>query len=720
MAQGLRLKEVSIKGFRGYGDEERTLDLTAPVTILFGGNRSGKSSTLNAIEWALYGKEVTGKGATGIVERKRGWLVVNRACESARVKLVMSSQEGEIAVTRKSSKTGRKKTEAFSFVDEKGNEHEEDVDLWKFLGLEARDFMSLVYLHQEVIRDIVVSEPSVRRAALDRLLGISDLRTLYESLKRIRVRDYEKRTEQIYRELERELEARSRSYEERIEALREKGVERGLKGDSFTEETIVDLSAKAADLLGSLAREAGIGAPDLKAAGGTEDFADYERRAKEVIRRLRGENPGTVSQRGLIDLRERLNRAISEYESAAKELEDLKREKEELESSGDLEVLRARKEEYIARRKELDQRLRRINARLPVVSATIDYLSELEDKSSRTPCPACEQDVVPESLMERLRAVREEMGEEVEGLGKESEDLSKKVKSLEGDIRRLEELVERRIPESEGKARSLRESIGELLEVAITDDDDVKKMVRDKLAEIEKRLDEAKKVLERYNEGIASAEETLEQAGIIHEVLEARAKVEVIRSISSSPEWRSMNEARDRLNRMLDAVEKARDSVEAALNEKKRERLGEAEERIKEYYRVLVERPDFEGITIDPDGDNEVYAASDGDSEKVVSFFNQGDMNCAALSIFLALGGSASREGGPCFIILDDPSQSLDTEQKRRLARLIDKVSSERQVLLATMDGELLQSLQEEVSRAKVVYQLGEWDPQSGPSIMRE
>ncbi len=119
---------------------------------------------------------------------------------------------------------------------------------------------------------------------------------------------------------------------------------------------------------------------------------------------------------------------------------------------------------------------------------------------------------------------------------------------------------------------------------------------------------------------------------------------------------------------------------------------------------------------IDPE-DHDVYAVSDEDKEKLITFFNQGDMNCAALSIFLALGGSSARDSGAGFLILDDPSQSLDSEQKRKLAALIDRVAADRQVVLATMDEELLKALQDEVSKAKRVYRFGEWDPVKGPSI---
>lgn len=167
MAGGLRIKEMRIKGFRGYGEEEKRLDFSSPVVLIRGGNRSGKSSTLNALEWVLYGDEMVGKTATGIPERKKGWLIRNRGCKFARVEVVFESGGGEIRVRREmGGGSSSRKSKAFSFVDEEGREYEDQTELWKRLGMELKDFMSSVYLHQEVIRDIVVSEPKNRKEAL--------------------------------------------------------------------------------------------------------------------------------------------------------------------------------------------------------------------------------------------------------------------------------------------------------------------------------------------------------------------------------------------------------------------------------------------------------------------------------------------------------------------------------------------------------------------------
>lgn len=51
----MRLKSISVRGFRGFNDAQ-TLDLSDPLTIFEGPNGSGKTSIGEAVEWLLYGR----------------------------------------------------------------------------------------------------------------------------------------------------------------------------------------------------------------------------------------------------------------------------------------------------------------------------------------------------------------------------------------------------------------------------------------------------------------------------------------------------------------------------------------------------------------------------------------------------------------------------------------------------------------------------------------
>lgn len=718
MTESFRLKEIRIKGFRGYGNEERRIDLSGPVVLLYGGNRSGKSSTTNAIEWALYGGEVTDKAKTGITERK-GWLARNRQCESASVELVLESDGKELRVFRELGGKRKRSGGSFHFVDENGEKLADQAALWRRLGMEARDFMSSAYLHQEVIRDIVISDPRIRKEALDRLLGISDLRNLLGALGELKTSRYEKDVNDIYEHLQRNINARASAYRETMGKSLAEGEGRGMEKGEFTLEGFNGRCASAAAQSAELARRAGIEGIEVEPPADIADFTAFKESATRVVRRLRDENPGSVSRSELIKERSDLEGALAAWRSKAEAKRRLLDEKGELEKGGSLEALRERLAGKKAEAAGIVSRLESINARLPVMRETVKYLEKLEDRTAETACPSCEQPIVPEEVLRRLREAEAGMGEEANDLSRRSRELDAEIKAVSNTVGRLEEILGKELPEAEEAVTDSRAEIGRLLDRPLSGEDDPEKLVGDRLQQIEKKLDEAARVLQQYNEGINAIEDAVQEAGLIRNFLEAQERIATIDAITDSEDWKEMDAARGRLFRELEMVKRVGEAIGAVLDETTEEKLQSAEDAISSCYRALVERPDFESIWIDP-VDHEVYAVSGEEREKVVTFFNQGDMNCAALSIFLALGGSPEREGGPAFLILDDPSQSLDSEQKRKLASLIDRVAADRQVLLATMDEELLEALKGGVSKAKRVYRFGEWDPVKGPSISEE
>src|SRR4030095_11517942 len=90
----------------------------------------------------------------------------------------------------------------FYFQLDGGPMREQEEELRVMLGAELRDYMSWVHLHQEVINALVVEEPSARKNALDRLLGLAELRNFADGLKKSGVRDHLKETERIFAEIE--------------------------------------------------------------------------------------------------------------------------------------------------------------------------------------------------------------------------------------------------------------------------------------------------------------------------------------------------------------------------------------------------------------------------------------------------------------------------------------------------------------------------------------
>ena len=101
------LARLTARGFRGFAGE-REFEFDKPVVILFGENHRGKSSTLNAVEWCLFGDQCVGK-KTGIPERL-DWEVPNRHMPDrvVAVEAEFKSSDGTCVVRREMTGTGRR------------------------------------------------------------------------------------------------------------------------------------------------------------------------------------------------------------------------------------------------------------------------------------------------------------------------------------------------------------------------------------------------------------------------------------------------------------------------------------------------------------------------------------------------------------------------------------------------------------------------------------
>src|SRR5947209_19711589 len=100
---------LAVRGFRGFTCEQ-TFEFPSPATILSGENHFGKSSTLNALEWCLFGDQCKGKD-TNIRERV-GWIIPNQSLErlDVRVELWVIDTDGAFVVRRQLHQPAKKRT----------------------------------------------------------------------------------------------------------------------------------------------------------------------------------------------------------------------------------------------------------------------------------------------------------------------------------------------------------------------------------------------------------------------------------------------------------------------------------------------------------------------------------------------------------------------------------------------------------------------------------
>ncbi len=571
--------------------------------------------------------------------------------------------------------------------------------------------MSSVYLHQEVIRDLVVTTPTVRKEALDRLLRVAHLRNLFEGLKQVKIRDYESSISDTYASLEDTVSTIAKTYEKELADDADRARSLGVKEKELSPAGLRARVEKALARLQEAAQEAETELAEIETPATPAETRSFLKSLKEATKRIRTENPPSRSRSDLDKKKQLIERALSLYEIELEALKAKKSQKQDFERKfGTLERILQERERLEIEENKLKEELGRVNRRVHVVTETISYLEGLEDKTGPSPCPACEQTIVPEKILERLRAWQEEFAGRTRSTQKEAQEITQKMNALSQNEKTLRALIEQDIPEAERAVQKAVASLLEALGSKVERDEDLVAVARKRLNSIEDDLDKI--------EGIDREAEAIES---IANVLKRKEKIRDLEQVRQSPEWKALDRARDRLNEKLEQIQKVKDAVSEILRERSEARITETRDEVRTIYRKLVERPDFEWLEIDPET-YDVYAVSDAgtEREKVLTFFNQGDMNCAALSIFLALGSAARQEDGPGFIMMDDPSQSLDSTQKLRFARLLGDLSEQKQILLSTMDQELLEFLKQEITKKKKIYTFGQWDPRTGPRICAE
>ena len=196
----IRLVWIAVREFRGWRGRMR-LQLDQPIAVVVGANGGGKSSTLNALEWCLFGKKVEVAGS-GLRERI-DWEVRPRGAGQAatEVSLGLDIDGREIRVTRQRSAgaSGAQDMLSVCLPDADGLNGDAAQDWLDDHGLgDWQDWRRAHCFHQEAARDRVLQR-SDRGQLLASLLGLNG----YVDL---RARIGELRGAELMREVDNELD----------------------------------------------------------------------------------------------------------------------------------------------------------------------------------------------------------------------------------------------------------------------------------------------------------------------------------------------------------------------------------------------------------------------------------------------------------------------------------------------------------------------------------
>ncbi len=720
-ASHFTLDKVTIAGFRGY-NSPKTISLGGRSAVFLGPNMSGKSCTLGAIEWCLFGDFYSLPADRTHV----GDELVNDHSPSTSVKLELV-RAGKRFVVERVKQRGESKSKLKVTVDDGTvvQDPEASNRVFQILGLGFEDFVRSVYLHQENTRDILTEDKKVRSEAMDRLFGLESLRNISDGLKPSTVKDIlsslAKERDSIVELIEAKVSEAKRNVDEAVATASKVGLPKRSLTLAHAKEVLSNTMAtlKQASEGTDITIPVGVPVseyPDIEAASCSISTAvttirkhvPEDRRLKEI-------------NRSIADL----DSAHGEYTKAQTALSEAQRQlKAFVKKNGDAKDIEHRISTLEAKIQGLEQSKEQMDAKGKLIQAGIKYL---DDVTRLTKCPICDSPVKQADLVEHLQkeaktAVTKEL--------KNIEDSIEKAESERKDAKRvLEELSE-----LDTKVKDAKESVGErTAEIAklirkTLSTENVEAESRKELSRLRSQKDKLDAPTRERETRFTEIAAGLEQARAIAEVLKRRDRLEELSEVHERKELKNIEAVIRELAGLQTSVELLGDTTRELQTELAQSLVAKSMPAIKRFYSDLAGHPYYDSMEI------EVQAESRGgvvknlyvvkgisekeNSESVASLkFSTGHMNCVGLSVFLALAHEGAYTHNLGFLILDDPSQNLDGKHKEALAKVLAKMPEKSQLIVATEDESFQSQLASSFKTDDVVrVEFGAWDV-DGPKI---
>jgi len=721
MPAKLLLKRIHAEGFRGI-NEPVDLDCGPQATFLFASNGQGKSSILGAIEWCLFG-ELKYQSSEN---RTSDELVNINSGGKALVRLELESEDGRFIVER--SRVTRKLETKLAVTTPGGEELEDDsarACLFRALGLSFDDFYRAVFLHQESVRGLLTDEPRVRDEALDRLFGLEKLRDVLTAIPVSVVREAVQEIQGKKQRATDKLSGAAAQAEQTRRTHLEEALEANFEEKDLTLATALGIISDIQKALAGACAQDGQEMPALPSVNETDDLEKIARKVKETTKnkRLAGSRSSPVDKAttaliSIQQLEKELANAQNDQSEAAKAVAYHR------ERFGDPETFEERKAEIQARINGLERERDVLGLQDRVFTDAIAFLKTIP----ATSCPVCEQDIEPERVLGSLES-------------RVASDQKSKNERISSDMRVAKKALDE-IEEAarEGKRLEIKHrSAGESLEKIAGKAEPI--TGKSPLGDLANRLAEEKAKIHASLEGLKKAQEQAEQLlqgidanadrlRLVHKFLKADEQFAVIRAKTQTDGDAEEAAALDEHLNSLMELEESINSINQAISKVSRERAATAIETSREgvsrYYRHLCNHPYFDGIRIDVEDRSvkgiqknsytiRAFSTADGKDTQASSRLSTGQMNCVALSVYLALKEVLTHNLG--FIILDDPSQNLDAAHKSALVKSLGEMKGSAQLLVATQDEEMQRMLAAELNGAGTRAYSLVWSPKNGTAV---
>ncbi len=716
----LGIKMLKIKGFRGYVDEKE-FTFETPVIILFGENHRGKSSTLNAIEWCLFGKECIGRD-TGIRERI-DWEVRNRNLplkDEVFVEIELKDENNDtFKIMRKWISKEKDELQITLPDGQLLTKEEAEKRLDQILKCSFRDFLTTVYQHQEAIRAILTQEPRDRNDAIDRLLGLSDYRNILSGINEAKIDEKQRKLNEKLEIFKGNIETALKTRQKDLEEKRKELINKGIKESFINENGAYEIAKIVKEALSQFASEIGLTLTDLPISENWKEIKEkFLDKVNKEITRFRSEMPDVKRQGELVKEKHKITSLQSILEIKNKKYQDAKKKIEEfIKDIGDEEKLNNTKSHIEKQIALKEKELKEINAKGKTISEAIEYLKlESIDKNI---CPVCEKetpDLLTHLEQEWNKKYKEQMGK----IKDEREKLKKDLDNVEQRLKQLRELDKNK-KTAENELKEIYKEIAAYLKREITEKDDPSTILAKHLNELDEEINKLKESIDSRQKKLDDIQEKAKELEQILEILNLEEKRKIVEEIKETPEYKKIEDLKDKMAELANELNKIKEAINQASHEEAKEKIIFACKKINELFCKITNNPAISKIELSVTPDSRTgrnnYEFKDQNGKDLTPILSQGDLNALALSIFLGLSSLNNQFG---FLMLDDPSQSLGSAHKEKFVEILDDISAHRSIILSTMDKELQDLIVSKLTKAKTKYIFTNWTPTGGPEVRRE
>lgn len=725
MSEKFRIDSLEIEGFRGI-NEQRDFRFDKPFVTLYGDNGHGKSSTLGAIEWCLFGDFVSVKS---LESRTKDELInsINPA-GSAKVKLILSAGDGKYEFFREKKLGTRKVNFLIKTPNDEYKMPQSEKLVRQMLGLNLEDFQRTVFLHQESVRGLLTDDSSKRDEAMDRLLGLEKPRDIIESIPISSIKKELTSLDSDKSRLQERMKGALLEIEKKIKSLQEDAKEVSLRKDDITFKNAADISKGIISNLKAVGKEYGLEIPQIPQPQNVSGLKGLAKNAKSVINKCRKSMPEMAEMDMLNRQRTGLAKLQTRYKEKAASYKKIKTElTSKIRKFGNLDKIVDSMESIKNEVKKLEIQRKQTGVKARILQDAVEYF----DTSTEKICPVCGQRIDRGNVVSQIkRHIKKHGAKIVESITRRIDAYELQMKDLKQakeDIKGLQGQLKTSQNELSSAIAEMYKSMGK----PKVSESKLPRLLAGEIAKIDGRIRRIQKSIRGRERQFQNIERKIEQVKIIHETLNEEDRRNEIDKIFSAErnqinilkrEITSLKSFQNDLVFIMQTV--ANYQVNLAKN-----MINKSSKNIKQFCTKLCGHPYFSTLEIKVEPKEtkgqikntyaiKAFNPSDRKETLVSTRFSVGQMNCVALSIYLALSRILSHKLG--FLILDDPSQNLDVNHQHALVELLKTVNHNNQIIVSTHDEQFKKLMTSKLNPrgGKYVYNYVSWSKR-GPETTR-